>query len=240
MQAVIMAGGKGVRLKPLTDKIPKCMVKVKNKPLLENIFDVLLKAGVSEFVLVVGYLREVIEDYFGPDYMGAKISYVVQEEPKGTAHAVSLTETLIIGDFLVVNADVLTSSENISKLVKVSEFEDFDALLLAKKVSNPWRYGVLKVENEFVVDIVEKPNVGEEPGNLINAGIYRFPKRFFESVKETRLSVRKEFELVDSIRIFISKGGKVGYKVIEGTFCHITDFDDLVMANKISDDIFPK
>ena len=240
MQAIIMAGGLGVRLRPVTDTIPKALVRVKDRPFLERIFDMLIGAGIDEFITIVGYKKEVIEDHFGPEYKGVKISYVVQKEQKGTAHAVSLAESLIKGDFLIVNADVLTSSENVRRLVKMDEFSSADGILMAKKVVDPWRYGVLMTSGKKIVDIIEKPKIEDEPGNLVNAGIYRFSKEFFDSINETKLSVRNEYELVESIRRYIAKGKVVEYTLAEGAFVHITDFDDLREANTMPDPMFPK
>lgn len=235
-----MAGGIGARLRPVTDTIPKCLVKVKGRPFLEWVFDVLINSKADEFILIVGYKKEVIEDHFGPEYRGVKIKYVVQREQKGTAHAVSLAEGLIKDRFLVINADILTSSANIKKITLFDEFETADAFVMAKKVTDPWRYGVLMTEGDKVVDIVEKPRIGEEPGNLVNAGIYMFRKDFFCAIKETELSPRNEYELVESIRRYIAKGKTVKYRTVEGVFLHITDFDDLKAINAMPDENFPK
>ncbi len=240
MKAVIIAAGKGVRLKPITEQIPKCMVAIKGKPMLELIMERIIGAGAEEINLIVGYKKEIIEDHFGAEFNGVKLNYFVQKEQKGTAHAVSLAEKYVGEKFLVANGDVLTSTANYKKLLETDEFEKVDGLILARKVNDPWRYGVLKTEEKKVRDIIEKPLPGEEPGNLINAGIYRFKQDFFESIKETKLSERNEYEIVDSIKNYMAKGKDVEFRMCEGTCLDIGDLDDLKRANTMLDELFPK
>jgi len=239
MKAVVIAAGKGVRLRPITDEIPKCMAELKGKPMMEHVLVNLKKAGIEEVHLVVGYKKDVIEEHFGPEFNGMKLNYFVQNEPKGTAHAVSLTEEYIDGKFLITNADVIVGSQNYQDLTKTDEFDLADGVLLARKVQNPWRYGVLKTEGKKVIDIIEKPQMGEEPSNLINAGIYRFSKDFFESIRETPMSERNEYELVDSIKIYMKKGKNVEYRTCQGMCVDVASRDDLEEADLILDELFP-
>ena len=240
MQAVVIAAGRGIRLKPLTDKIPKCMAAIKDKPILEHILERLVKAGIDEINLIVGYRREVIEEHFGPEFQGVKVNYFVQKEPKGTAHALSLFEGYAKEMFIVTNADVITSTSNYKRLMETDEFEKGDAFLLARSVKNPWRFGVLKTEKNRILGIVEKPKPGEEPSNIVNAGVYRFKKDFFESVRETGKSERGEFELVDSIKNYIAKGKAVEYRICEGMCIDVAGTDDLERADSLLDEMFPK
>ncbi|MFH1391740.1 MAG: sugar phosphate nucleotidyltransferase [Candidatus Diapherotrites archaeon] len=239
MKAVVIAAGKGVRLRPITDEIPKCMAELKGKPMLEHVLVNLKKAGIDEVHLVVGYKKDVIEEHFGPEFNGMKLNYFVQNEPKGTAHAVSLTEEYIDGKFLITNADVIVGSQNYQNITKTDEFDLADGVLLARKVQNPWRYGVLKTEGKKVIDIIEKPQMGEEPSNLINAGIYRFSKDFFESIRETPMSERNEYELVDSIKIYMKKGKNVEYRACQGMCVDVASREDLEEADLILDELFP-
>src|SRR3989338_878060 len=122
MQAVVLCAGSGIRLRPITDVIPKCMVEVKGKPLAERVLTHLIKAGIEEIHMVVGHKREVIEDHFGPEFNGIKLNYFVEQEPKGTAHAVSLVSDYIKGEFLIANADVLASKNDYRELVRVGPY----------------------------------------------------------------------------------------------------------------------
>tara|TARA_Y100000310_G_scaffold345859_1_gene471620 strand:+ start:14725 stop:15447 length:723 start_codon:yes stop_codon:yes gene_type:complete len=239
MKAVVIAAGKGVRLRPITDEIPKCMAELKGKPMLEHVLVNLKKAGINECHLVVGYKKDVIEEHFGPEFEGMKLNYFVQEEPKGTAHAISLVENYIDENFLVTNADVIVGSQNYQSIIKTDEFDKANGVLLARKVKNPWRYGVLKTEGQKLLDIVEKPQPGEEPSNLINAGVYRFGKDFFESIRETPLSERNEYELVDSIKIYMKKGKNIEFRSCQGMCVDIASKKDLEEAELILDELFP-
>ncbi|HLC92913.1 MAG TPA: sugar phosphate nucleotidyltransferase [archaeon] len=240
MQAIIMAAGRGVRLRPITERVPKCMVAVKGKPLLERVLTSVISAGITELNLVVGYKKEIIEDHFGPKFEGVKITYFVQQEPKGTAHAVSLLQDYIKGKFFVANADVLASTRDYKRLIRVDEDEEFNGLVLARKDPEPWKYGVIKTKGNMVDYIVEKPNPDKEPSNLVNAGIYRFDSDFMDAVMATGLSQRGEYELVDSMRNYIAAGKRVDCVRCEDKCVDISDIEDLKMANQMDEAIFPK
>lgn len=236
MKAVVLAAGKGVRLRPITEKIPKVMVKLKGKPLLERILNKLTNTGIEEIVLIVGYKREVIEKYFGDEFNGIPLKYFVQEPQLGTANAILLVENYIKGNFLVLNGDVLVESGLLKELAVVDEFDPYDAIIVGRKVSDPWRYGVLVLEGNDVGGIVEKPAPGEEPSNIINAGIYRFDEKIFPAIKSTQLSQRTEYEIVDSIKLLIEAKAKVGLMLYEGLCFDIGDKEDLRKAEEIVKD----
>ena len=117
MKAVILAAGEGRRLRPFTETMPKVMLPVANKPVLEYVIDAVKTSGINEIVLVVGYKKEVIMDYF-KDYEDINITYVVQEKQLGTAHALLQTKDLIDGDFLVLSGDNIIDHRGIEKLLK--------------------------------------------------------------------------------------------------------------------------
>lgn len=236
MKAVILAGGKGVRLRPLTYDVPKAMLKIGSKPILQRIVENLKAAGITEALMIVGYKKEVIEDFFGEEYKGIKISYFLQKEQLGTAHALSLVEGFVQENFLVLNADVLVESHTLKDMTFEDEFDPFDAVILARHVNDPWRYGCLLVQGNEVKDIIEKPAPGEEPSNMINAGVYRFGQSIFEALKQTDLSERSEFELIEAIKILIKNGKKVGYKNCAGICLDIGDQSDLKRAQELIED----
>ncbi|MBU0662178.1 NTP transferase domain-containing protein [Candidatus Micrarchaeota archaeon] len=236
MKAVVLAAGKGVRLRPLTDKIPKVMVKVKGVPLLEHVLMRLVDAGIEGFEIIVGYKKEAIVEYFGKVFAGLPINYIEQDELLGTAHAIALAEGGVSGNFLVVNGDVLVESTLFRKMMEDEndplEESGFDALVVGREVIDPWRYGVLVYEGEILKDIVEKPEYGTQTGNVINAGIYRFNGKIFPAIRETQESERAEFEIVDSIKLLMKSGGKAGVLLYEGTCLDIGDAEDLKSANE--------
>ncbi|MFH1256916.1 MAG: sugar phosphate nucleotidyltransferase [Candidatus Diapherotrites archaeon] len=235
MKAVVLCAGKGVRLRPLTDKVPKVMVKLSGKPLLERVLEKLDEAGITEACLIVGYKREAVEKHFGKEFKGIKLEYALQEEQMGTAHAIALAEKFVSGekDFLVLNGDVLALGGLIKQIAEKDEFDDSDALMVARKVPDPWRYGVLVVQLNEVKDIVEKPLFGEEPSDLVNAGIYRFNESIFEAIRQTARSMRGEFEITDSIKNLISLEKKVVFVVSDSPIIDIGSKEDLEKAGKV-------
>lgn len=173
MQAVILAAGKGTRMRPLTYDIPKPMLPVKSKPILEYTLAA-LPDEIDEIIFIVNYLGEHIQDHFGMEYNGKKIHYVLQEELNGTAGAVHSCKHLIKDEFLVINGDDLYRKEDIRKMM------DNGLSILAYEIENPQRFGVLKVDEKGnLVDIIEN-KTGMPGWHLINTGTYKLNKKFFD------------------------------------------------------------
>ncbi len=192
MQAVILAAGEGYRLRPFTANKPKVMIKVANKPILEFVVEALASAGIRDIVMVVGYKRSRIMDYFkdGKDW-NVSIKYAIQEQQIGTAHALKQAEPLIEDkEFLVLAGDNIVDHKTVERLEK--------PWTLAYKVSDePSKYGVLITENGRVRGIVEKPD--SPISNLINVGVYCFGKDVFNWIENRR-------DLVDVINAMIDGG----------------------------------
>jgi len=174
MQAVILAAGVGKRLRPLTNDLPKAMVKVNGKPILEYTLGILPKV-VDEIILVVGYQKEKIIKYFGDSFNGIPIKYVVQDAPLGTGHALDIARSAIKdGDFLSLYADDLYHQDDLDALVKLKA-----PVVLAKEVDNPEEFGVCLVDdNGYLTDILEKRL--DPPSNLVNIGVYLLNQEIFD------------------------------------------------------------
>lgn len=200
MKAVILAAGEGRRLRPFTETMPKVMLPVANKPMLEYVIDAVKTSGINEIVLVVGYKKEVIMDYF-KDYEDINITYVVQEKQLGTAHALLQTKDLIDGDFLVLSGDNIIDHRGIEKLLK----EESKYSMLIKEHVHPSKYGVVVVEKNILKEIVEKP--AEEGGKFISTGIFKFPDSIFEKVEE--ITSQGVYELTDVIQLVVDRGEKI-------------------------------
>ena len=227
MKAIILAAGQGTRMGPLTRNTPKVMLPIANKPLLYHVIKSAHDAGIRDFVLVLGYGEQIIKEYFkdGSD-MGVKIEYVHQEKQLGTADAVGSVEGMVNESFLVVNGDIIVSSSHIKKLIGCR----YDAVLTARHVDNPREYGVLEVQDERVLRIIEKPK--NPPTNLANAGIYVFPLSIFDAIHRTPLSVRKEYEITDSLQMLIDEGKDVGFLALSGKWMDIGKPWELLEANE--------
>jgi len=176
-KAVILAAGEGKRLRPFTETMPKVMLPVANKPLLEHVFDAVKKSGITEVIVVVGYKKEVIMEYF-KDYTDIKITYVTQDRQLGTAHALLQAEPYIKDSFIVLAGDNIIDSKSIEALMK----DQSDYSLLIKEHPHPSKYGVVFVEQHSIRRIVEKPK--EDVGKYISTGIYKLPKSVFKDIKQ--------------------------------------------------------
>lgn len=173
IKAVILVGGLGTRLKPLTNIIPKSVVPVLNRPFMEHTFAYLKSHGVVDIILTVNYLPEIIRRHFGDgsDY-GVRLSYCYEEEPRGTAGAVKNAEEHLDTTFLVLNGDVFTDLD-LSDLITCHRENQSKTTISLQWVANPSAFGVVETDaGDRVLAFIEKPPPGEETTNWINAGIY--------------------------------------------------------------------
>lgn len=175
-QAVILAAGEGQRLRPFTVNRPKVMLSIAGRPILSYVIDALAKNGIRNIVMVVGYRKDQIFDYFGSgERFGIEITYVAQERQLGTAHALAQAQGVIADEFLLVPGDNLIEAETISKFVDVQP-----EAVLVKKVDHPRRYGVVDIKEDEVKRITEKPD--EAGSNIISTGTYVFSKEIFRFI----------------------------------------------------------
>lgn len=205
MKAVILAAGEGLRCRPLTLTRSKVMLPVANKPLLEHIINAVAEKGITEIILVVGYKKERIMDYFGDGVdFGVNISYVFQDAQLGTAHAVKQVKDYVDGDFLVLNGDNLIDAGTISDLLAGMSGS---VTLLAVEREQTTGYGVVISEHGRVTKILEKPK--EVVSHFINAGAYIFSPEIFDEIERTALSETGEYAITDTIQSMILDGKTV-------------------------------
>ena len=169
-KAVLLVGGRGTRLKPLTDTIPKALLEVNGKTIIEHLFDLLKKYGIRDVILCVGYLKEKIKEYFGDgSRFGVNITYADENEPLGTAGPLKLAKKYLKGSFIVSNGDELKNI-NIPRMFRLHKRKDALATIALTTVDDPSHYGVARLDGSRIVEFVEKP--AKAPSNLINAGFY--------------------------------------------------------------------
>lgn len=226
-KAVILAAGQGTRMGSLTRNRPKVMLPIANKPVLSHVMLSARDAGIKEFVLVVGYRAETVKQYFEEgSEMGVSIEYAYQEKQLGTADAVGCAQALVDERFLVLNGDIIVSPQHIKNLINQSP----DVVVTARHVDNPSEFGVLEVRNGRVLRIIEKPR--KPSTNLANAGVYVFSPSIFDAIKRTKLSIRKEYEITDSLQSMIDEGADVGYLTLSENWLDIGRPWDLLDANE--------
>ena len=181
LKAVILAGGFGKRLRPYTETIPKPLVEVAGKPILEWQIEWLKSHGIRDIVLLVGYLKEKIIDYIGSGArLGVRVSYVVEDQPLGTGGALKNAEMVLKNEdyFIVINGDILTNIDP-SKVYEKLFVDDVIGSIASVPLRSP--YGILRIEGDFVKEFTEKPLLEDY---WINAGIYAFRPSVFEYLPE--------------------------------------------------------
>ena len=208
MKAVILAAGEGIRMHPLTCTRPKVMLPLANRPILEHLLVETRKAGITEFILIVGYHDEQVRDYFGNgEKWGVNIGYCCQRKQSGTADALRMAEGLIEGNFLVINGDVVVADEDIIEIMGAKE-----TTLGIKKVEDTRDIGTVELGEGKVVRIYEK--AANPPSHMANAGIYLFTPDIFGTISQTPKSPREEYEITDSLQLMIDEGRQIRYQDI--------------------------
>ena len=213
MKGVVLAAGKGERLRPLTDDRPKVMLKVANKAIIDYVFENIYPF-VDEFIVIVRYQKEKLMEHLGDEYGGKPITYVEQIEGEGTAKAIySAIEYIENEEFLAVNGDIYFEREGIKALLQSFRKSNADVALLVKKFEDLTHFGMVEVEGELVKGIKEKPGAVSGYANL---GIYLFKPDVFKFIENTPQSKRGEYEITDTINLMIKEGKKVIYAVYDG------------------------
>jgi len=217
MQTVILAGGIGNRVYPLSLTKPKPMFKILGKPLLHHVIDTLKEAKLKDFIIVTGHLSDQIKSYFGDgSQFGVNIRYTHQDQPLGMAHAIQTTKELIEDNFLVVNGDDIFDASLIDKKIQTFRNGNADLLLSCKPTEETWKFAVIKMSDDGLVEkIVEKPPLGQEPSNLGVIGAYILPPKIFDYYEKVSLS-DMQHEL--SIQKFIDGGNAVKAVDYDGVF----------------------
>jgi len=209
MKAVVLAAGEGRRLEPLTNRRPKPMIPVANRPLLEYVVEAVADAGLTEVVMVVGYRRERIQTYFGDgDDWGVEIEYAVQEKQLGTGHAIRQAEPQVDDEFLVLNGDGIVDRSLVEGLADASDClgDSCEAVLAVTRTDQPSEYGVVELDGDRVTSIIEKPRAEDSPSDIVNAGAYAFTPAVFDAIRETPADDRGEQVITDSIAALVADG----------------------------------
>ena len=242
-KAIILAAGKGTRLRPLTLAIPKEMIRVGMKPVIEHAINVLRAGGIEKILVVVGRKKEAILGYLGSgERLEADILYKIQEELKRTAHAVYQGKDFVSNeDFVVIYGDnYLKPYEVMREIVKFHEEKKADATIVLHPVKDPRRYGIVKIDTDNkVLGIIEKPTLQEAKSYkvgdnyLIIAGLLILKPIIFDFIKRTKPGKDNEIWLTDSIELMRKSGYKVCAFLFKGARYDIGTFESLKEADRL-------
>jgi len=211
VKAVVLAAGKGTRMREITDSVPKPMIEVGGRPILWHVLRALREAGVSDAAIIVGYKAGAIRSYFGSgEELGVRLSYFVQEVQDGTGRAAEpAREFLSDAPFFFSFGDILTEPSEYVRMAASFEETPTDLLLAVRRVEDPHRFGVVSMDGDVVDRIVEKPPPGTADGNWVNAGIFITGPLLFDYTAKLTPSERGEYEIPDAIRMMIADGRSV-------------------------------
>ena len=233
LKGLILSGGAGTRLRPITHTSAKQLVPVANKPVLFYGIEALVEAGVTEIGIIIApetgdEIRAAAGD--GSQF-GAEITYIVQDEPAGLAHAVLTAEDFIGGSPFVMYLGDNLLADGLRGLVATFRESEPDALILLTPVDEPEHYGVAELDGERVVRLVEKPK--DPPSNLALVGVYLFQPAIFEAARALKPSWRGELEITEAIQSLIEDGHTVQSEVVSGWWKDTGQLADMLEANRL-------
>lgn len=238
MQGVILAAGKGKRLQPVTPARTKAMAPVAGKPIVARVFDLLVQNGVKAIVLLVSPDDEAIQPYFTQHTPpGVRVTFVVQHERLGMAHALSLVAPHLHGDFIMSACDNLVPPEHVAALIATHRREQANATLSLMEIDIAyaastgiveWEHGA---QGRLIRRIVEKPKPEDAPTNISSLPLYLFSPKLLDYLPQVKPSPRGEYELQDAIQLLINGSGRVT-GVLTAVRWQLTNVNDLLELNR--------
>ena len=232
MKGIILHGGHGTRLRPLTHTGPKQLLKIANKPMSQYALEDLRDAGINDIAIIIGDVYpEKVKEYYGTgEKFGVNITYVYQDKPKGISHAISLCKDFVNQDkFIVYLGDNVLRKDLVSYTKKFLS-SNSDALILLCEVEDPSRFGVAQLDNSKIKKITEKPK--NSPSNLAVIGIYFLTPKIFGIIDNLKPSDRGELEITDALQMLLSNG-IVDYDTVTGWWKDTGTPEDIIHANKL-------
>ncbi len=232
MKGIILHGGHGTRLRPLTHTGPKQLLPIANKPMSQYCIESLLDAGITDIAVIIGGLgaKKVEETYRCGEKLGVNLTYITQDFPKGIAHAINLCKDFVGNEKFVVFLGDNIIQKSISILVSNFEKSNLDASILLCEVDNPSRFGIADVKNGKITKIMEKPSV--PPTNLAVTGIYFLTQKIFDIIERLKPSGRNELEITDALQMLLEENHNISYDMITDYWKDTGTPEDIIHANK--------
>jgi UDP-N-acetylglucosamine diphosphorylase / glucose-1-phosphate thymidylyltransferase / UDP-N-acetylgalactosamine diphosphorylase / glucosamine-1-phosphate N-acetyltransferase / galactosamine-1-phosphate N-acetyltransferase len=233
-RAVILAAGRGTRMRELTNDVPKPMIDVRGKPVLQHIIEGLRDAGIRDLLIVVGYHADAVRNFFDDGSRhNVAIQYATQRVQDGTGRVVDLARDFVgDGPFILSYGDILISPENYERVVNLPDV--CEAIITVTRGEDVRKGGAVLVNEQMeLVDLREKPKPGEPTSPWYNAGLYAFRPSIFEFIASLTPSPRGEYELTDAIRDLAHSGKKVKALEITGEWADVRDPEILAKLNQL-------
>ena len=232
MKAIVLHGGHGTRLRPLTHTGPKQLLPIANKPMSQYCIESIKETGINEIAIIVGGTgSSKVREYYGSgEKFGVSFTYIEQDRPKGIAHAIRLCKEFVNNEkFLVFLGDNIVQ-RSIADFTSNFKKSEFDATILLCEVDNPSRFGIAAIENNKITKILEKPK--DPPSNLAVTGIYFLTPIIFDVIDNLKPSGRNELEITDALDILLEKNHNISFEMIT-EYCKDTGTpEDILHANR--------
>ena len=232
MKAIVLHGGHGTRLRPLTHTGPKQLLPIANKPMSQYCIESIKETGITEIAIIVGGVgSNKVREYYGSgERFGVSFTYIKQDEPKGIAHAIRLCKEFVNNEkFLVFLGDNIVQ-RSIADFTSNFKKSEFDATILLCEVDNPSRFGIAAIENNKITKILEKPK--DPPSNLAVTGIYFLTPIIFDVIDNLKPSGRNELEITDALDILLEKNHNISFEMITDYWKDTGTPEDILNANR--------
>jgi len=236
LKGIILHGGHGTRLRPLTHTGPKQLLPIANKPMSQYALEDLKTTGVTDIAIIIGdvYPQKVKEYYGDGSKFGVKITYIYQDSPKGISHAIRLCKDFIRNDRFIVYLGDNVLRKNLTDYAEKFENSQTDAMILLCEVDDPQRFGVAELDKDNlgkIKKIIEKPKV--PPSNLAVIGIYFLTPKIFDVIDNLKPSWRGELEITEALQMLMDDGYKIKYDTVTGWWKDTGTPEDIIHANKL-------
>jgi len=233
LKGIILHGGHGTRLRPLTHTGPKQLLPIANKPMSQYALEDLKKVGIIDIAIIIGDVYpEKVKEYYGDgSKFGINITYVYQEKPKGIAHAIRLCKDFIKNDRFIVYLGDNVLRKDLVEYTKKFQISKSDAMILLCKVDDPQRFGIAELDGNKIKKIMEKPK--ESPSDLAVIGIYFLSPKIFDIIDKLKFSWRDELEITEALQLLMDEGYTITYDTVTGWWKDTGTPEDIIHANKL-------
>lgn len=233
MKGIILHGGYGTRLGPLTYSGPKQLLYIANKPMSQYAIEDLLNAGISDIAIIIGDIfPEKVKEYYGDgSRFGAKFTYIFQDKPKGISHAIGLCKEYVGDEKFVIYLGDNILRKGLGDLTKQFHSSKDDFMILLSEVNDPSRFGIAEFENQKIKKIIEKPK--NSSSNLAVIGVYFLTPKIFEIIEKLKPSWRGELEITDALQLALEDGLTVGWNKVTGWWKDTGTPEDILDANRL-------